>query len=684
VGARYRGIDNAAHVGGLIGGFLLGYVLSRPLAPDRNTRPWTKQWAAALGVCAGAATLLAYLLSTGALGPGYAHLPMHPAAQTNLAPPAVSAPKQAPAMGAVPSNATDPVLAAMVAQESAKLDAKPKTVVAPSDQSYEALIAIRRGDYATANQIAAEVLARSHLQRWRFYPFNDFMSSITRGGNDSVLLEHLREWIRRDPKSAIAYLIRAEYYKQAAWTARGEEVADRVPRRLMDLFTEDLERATADVKMSINLKPDIPWSYFLLMDVVSGNGNTRALESAFQIGIKAFPSYYELYRMRLYFLTPKWGGSVKAMYTFVDQYAGSSPDNSPLKLLYMYQYAYLLDAAAFDCRSLKNDSWQQCLDGEINGTVTPSLVDGTMTALKLYKVTDPVEFSTALWPVLGMIAAKGGSWPGVGALLQKAASIMGSDNRFIDEPGHNSYVLDDITARVWARIGNGANAEKKYLEALDDIEHTTFPEEQQKAAARAWIYDDLTRFAHDNAQFINIIVYHDAANAVGGNNHSSAPWEKCHAYYKLKHYVEAVTECTTLIEGNGNYPESQYTRARAYEGLQQWDAAMADFAPIADSANNWLRVGAAIEMSLILGSKKNDVAAELALLNRYPYLFDPDLQPPDDLAIAFNNRCHAYMKLGLLKQALDDCNTSLKYGRIPDAFQKQQELMKQLGIKAAT
>ena len=37
------------------------------------------------------------------------------------------------------------------------------------------------------------------------------------------------------------------------------------------------------------------------------------------------------------------------------------------------------------------------------------------------------------------------------------------------------------------------------------------------------------------------------------------------------------------------------------------------------------------------------------------------------------------MKLGELQKALDDCTLSLKYGRIPDALHKQQELLKLLG-----
>jgi tetratricopeptide (TPR) repeat protein len=70
---------------------------------------------------------------------------------------------------------------------------------------------------------------------------------------------------------------------------------------------------------------------------------------------------------------------------------------------------------------------------------------------------------------------------------------------------------------------------------------------------------------------------------------------------------------------------------------------------------------------------------ELEFFRKYPFVFDTELQPPDDLAIAYNNRCFAYMKTGQLEKALEDCNTSLRYGRLPDAMQKQQQLLKQLG-----
>jgi tetratricopeptide (TPR) repeat protein len=573
-------------------------------------------------------------------------------------------------------------VAALVAQRVASLQVPPKKAILPSDVALQAYDSIKLGDFATADRIAQAVLASSKLTGWRFYPFDSFMNTIFGAGNDPRVESQLREWRERDPQSALAYLVSAQYFETTGWAVRGSDQAAEVPAKDMTLFADDLATAATDARESITLNPHIPWSYLLLLRTVSGNGQSAQVEAAFQQAVHAFPTYYEPYRQRLYTLTPKWGGSVQAMYAFVDDYAGHAPAASPLKLLYLQLYGYIADAAWFDCQSQDGAGATACMQTEMSSMVSRDMGTDMLQALRLYKVSDPIAYSNALWPILGDMASlpRSNDWSGLGAVLQMAGNIMGSDEQLMDKPGRNNYVLDDINARIWEQIDNTPNVEQKFTEALSDIERTTFPDEAQKDEALATVYDHMTSFAEAGRQYVNIIAYQTAATTVGGSNHSDTPDKTCYAYFELKLYQQAVKECSRLIDGNGNYPRARYLRARSYEQMHDWDAALADFAPIADGADNWLRVGAAIEISVIYGAR-HDFAGQLASMNSYPYLFDPALQSPDDLAVAFNNRCYAYMQLGRLQEALADCTTSLKYGHIPDAYHKQLELMARLGIK---
>ena len=570
-------------------------------------------------------------------------------------------------------------LAALVAEETAKLGVKPHTIVLTTDQARSAADALRHGDYQAAELLAKNVLAQSKLQSFSFHPFNAFISNLSQG-DDPKFVEGLNAWISHSPESALPYLIRAKYYTNTAWLIRGPDFGDAVPGQHMRAFQEFLRRAEDDARRSIALDPNIPWSYFLLLEI-SGGGNSQQLDQVFRDGVARFPDYYELYRIRLHYLQPKWGGSVDAMRQFVNQYAGSTPPFSPLKLLYLQLTANLLNAAWVECRGLKHEMLTACIDGYMNRYVTGGLADGVAKALSIYKHTDPIQFSNALWPILGDMVGTQGDSTSINTVLQLAADAMGSDNQLIHESGHNNYALDDITARVWSKLDNPVNVDQKFKEALDDVERTSFPNEDDKNAALGAIYEDMAWVARNTSQYAKVIAYHDAANAVAGANHGGSRYLKCFAYFKLHHFQEAVAECTFLIDTQRDVSDARYTRARSYEGLKKYDAALADFAPIAeDGSENYIRWGAVIEMEHI-NALLGKYAVELEIFKKYPFVFDASLQPPEDLAVAYNNRCFAYMKLGELDKALEDCTMSLKYGRLPDALQKQQELQKLLSAQ---
>jgi tetratricopeptide (TPR) repeat protein len=571
-------------------------------------------------------------------------------------------------------------LAALVAEETAKLGVKPHSIVLTTDKAMSAADALRRGDYQAAELLAKNTLAQSKLQSFSFHPFNGFINSLSQG-DDPKFLEGLNAWISHSPHSALPYLIRAKYYMDTAWLIRGPDFDAAVPGQHTRAFQEYLRRAEDDAHQSIALDPNIPWSYFLLLEISGGRDNSQQLDHVFRDSVARFPDYYELYRIKLHYLQPKWGGSVDAMRQFVNQYASSAPPSSPLKLLYLQLTANLLNAAWVECRSLKHEMLTACIDGYMNRYVTGGLADGVAKALSVYRHTDPIQFSNALWPILGDMVGTQGDSTSINTVLQLAADAMGSDNQLIHEAGHNNYVLDDITARVWSKLDNPLNVDQKFKEALDDVERMSFPNEDDKDAALGAIYEDMAWVARNTSQYAKVIAFHDAANAVAGVNHGGSQYLKCFAYFKLHHFREAVEECTHLIDTQRDVSAARYNRARSYEGLKNYDAALADFAPIAeDGSENYIRWGAVIEMEHI-NALLGKYAVELEIFKKYPFVFDASLQPPDDLAVAYNNRCFAYMKLGELNKALEDCTMSLKYGRLPDALQKQQELQKLLSMQ---
>jgi tetratricopeptide (TPR) repeat protein len=571
-------------------------------------------------------------------------------------------------------------LAALVAEETAKLGVKPHSIVSTTDKAMSAADALRRGDYQSAEAITQGVLAQSKLQSFSFHPFNRFIDHLSQG-DDPKFLEGLNAWISHSPKAALPYLIRANYFEDTAWLVRGPDFAAAVTSQHMRGFEELLGRAEDDIRKSIALDPDIPLSYSLRLAVSADRGDPQQVDQVFLAGIARFPGYYDLYRARLHYLQPKWGGSTGAMYQFVHQYADAVPPSSPLKLLYMQLTANLLNAAWVECNTLKHEALTACIDGYMDRYVTKGLTDGVAQAFGLYKYSDPIQFSNALWPILGDMASTHGDSTTINTVLQLAGDAMGSDNQLIHDSVHNNYVLDDITAQVWSKLDNPVNVDQKFREALDDVDRTAFPNEEEKDAALAAVYEDMARVARNASQYAKVIAYHDAANTVAGLNHGGSQYLKCFAYFKLGDFQEAVDECTQLIDTHRDVSYAHYNRARAFEGLKNYDASLADFAPIAENGSeNYIRWGAVIDMEHI-NALLGKYAAEIEIFNKYPFVFDASLQPPDDLAVAYNNRCFAYMKLGELTKALDDCSTSLKYGRLPDALQKQQQLQKLLSAQ---
>jgi hypothetical protein len=430
-------------------------------------------------------------------------------------------------VAAAPDTSGNPDADAVVAQirqETERLVGTPRAIVLTSETAQAARTAIQRGDYAKAREITADVLAHSRIQPWRFHPFGEFMDAIALVDNESFG-GRLDGWVAASPDDEIPLLVRAQYYLDTAWARRGNAFRNKLTKDQIAGFNDNLARAADDIDAAVRLRDDNPYSYFLNLRIVSGEeGNSLTLEGAFRVAIAKFPGYYPLYRWRLRMLTPKWGGSIPAMDEFVDQYAGTADEDSPMRMLYIAHRAFAIDAASIYCEKYKEqtDKRRQCVTLVTQGMSSPELDSGTASAFELYKSADKYLFGLELAQAFKQMIGCSCTERVTGAFLEQAAEAMDSDDRlFRDDATHGSYILDTAAGDVWKAAAHYENAETKYQHALQDIAATSFPDEEARDLAMAMVYDRLAGVADETKEHVKEIAYTEAAVALDGDEASS-------------------------------------------------------------------------------------------------------------------------------------------------------------------
>lgn len=594
-------------------------------------------------------------------------------------------------------------LAAVISEKLAALNVKPRTVELTVEKAARTRRAIEQGDYATAGSITSDVLADSEIERWRYHPFTTFIEEVP-DLHSPDFEAHLTEWILRNPDDALPLLFRARYYYLKGWFASGRGFSADAQKSRNDTFRYYMGNAGKDVADSLKLRSDIPYTYHLQLLILLSRGASGEMTDAFEQATEKYPNYYSLYAVMLDALQPKWGGSVAEMYQFVDKHAGGAATNAPLKLLYVHLYSDLLNAAWVSCNAAARGNGQMppsrvakflawffgrnttpsaadaanrpadCIGTQMAKIVTPKLEHNVQQALALYDHTDKRQFDLAIGPLLAsMLNIANGRTYGA-AMLQLAANAMHTDTRLREEDmGPHDYMIDRTVAASWFDQNFYQNALTKYREALKTARSTIFSDEEERDLALASIYERIADTYYLLHQYTDTIAAEEAAMALDARVQDTV--SICASYDQLNDYDDAIAACNEAVNGTDSL-NSRYWRGLAYNATGRSDEAAKDFATVADSESNF-RTSAAISLTMIYFGR-NDVTSAMDVYAKHPYLFDPRTQRKDDLAVNYNNRCYAYMQLGELQKALDDCTQSLKYDSLPDAVRKQQELVKRL------
>lgn len=534
--------------------------------------------------------------------------------------------------------------------------------------------AIKVGDFGIAMAISQDTLMASRAKIWTFYPFKDFIKNIA-DLSDPNFDRHLSAWVDHAPLNPIPRLVRAQYYLDLAWHRRGHRFESETDKAAQEAFVSLLGKGLTDVRFALTLDPQSAYGLSLQVELLRGFGATAQMENALEQAVAIYPNYLPVYNIALSSLQPKWGGSVDRMYAFVDHFSSNAPAGSPLKLLPLNLYLYLMNAAGVDCTRQHGDEYIACFTAAMNRNVRPGLETEISSALAQFGESNSYETNQAISYLIGAMIEQAGGAAYSGQILQMAANSYHSDPRLIEDKGaENSYIIDQLVAKSWLYKGFYDNAITKYKEALSHLNAANFPSPEEKDLAVAQIYQTLTQMYSKAKRPSDMAAAAKAALSL--DEDAGSRLYLCYGYHLMTRYTEAIKECSKILSDPQNGVNAYYWRGLSYKELHDDENAIGDLGEVASSQNGH-RAGAAIALSMIYFGK-NDNEGALGVLNRYAYLYDSRLTDEDDIAVAYNNRCFAYMELGDNQKALDDCNASLQHGSIPDALKKKQELLARL------
>ncbi|NKJ34926.1 tetratricopeptide repeat protein [Rhizobium sp. SG570] len=485
----------------------------------------------------------------------------------------------------------------------------------------------------------------------------------------------LSSWVDHAPLNPLPRLIRAQYYLDLAWHRRGHRFTRETDKAAQAAFSAILRKGVDDIQFALVLDPQSAYGLYLRLMILRGYGATEELDKALQDAVAVYPDFMPSYGVALSSLQPKWGGSTNQMYAFVDHYGAGAPDGSPLKLLSLQLYKYLLESADTACTDKHGDAYATCFQTTMKQSVRPGLEANIAGALDQFGQTDAYETNEAVSSLVNAMIEQSGAEAYSGQILQATANSYHSDPRLIEDKGvANNFMIDELVGRSWLHKGFYDNAIAKYKESLNHLEPTRFPSPEQKDLARAAIYETLAQIYSKDHHPAEMAEAANAALALDGK--ASNRLNLCYGHYQMNQYTEAVRECSKIVSDPDSGLNAYYWRGLSYQEMHDDENAIKDLVEVASSQNGF-RASAAISLTMIYFGRKDNQAA-LGVLNKYAYLYDGKLTSKDDVAVAYNNRCYAYMELGDYQKALDDCNASLANASIPDAFKKKEELVAKL------
>ena len=151
-------------------------------------------------------------------------------------------------------------------------------------------------------------------------------------------------WVAAQPQSYLARTARGAYFYRRAWAFRGARYFDDTPSVRLAAARELFERAAEDFLASRKLssRPQVSDRY--LIAIAMEEGERAAARRIYMEAVRGDPENYGARRAYLNTLRPEWGGTVKAMQSFVEETAAAAQtpkQRTVVKYLEASQLGYL-------------------------------------------------------------------------------------------------------------------------------------------------------------------------------------------------------------------------------------------------------------------------------------------------------------------------------------------------------
>jgi ankyrin repeat protein/tetratricopeptide (TPR) repeat protein len=116
--------------------------------------------------------------------------------------------------------------------------------------------------------------------------------------------------------SPLPHILMGDHLLGQAWKARGSGFANTVTEHGWELFRKHHQEAEAAYRRAWELDNRNPRIAYRMIRIAGENGDRKDLERWFQRAMLLDPNYYAACSRKLFFLTPKWGGSEEQMLEF--------------------------------------------------------------------------------------------------------------------------------------------------------------------------------------------------------------------------------------------------------------------------------------------------------------------------------------------------------------------------------